>query len=43
MNEIAYRMLKQIADKKNLPLPPITEPFGSPAWVSFLVLLNKAV
>ena len=37
----AYRLLKQIADKKGIGLPPITEPWGSPAWITFLVLLNK--
>lgn len=43
MNDIAYRLLKSIADRKQLALPPVTEPFGSPAWVAFLVKLDQAL
>lgn len=43
MNDIAYRLLKSIADRKQLALPPITEAFGSPAWVAFLVKLDQSL
>ncbi len=43
MNPESYRLLKSIADRKQLALPPVTEPFGSPAWVAFLVKLDQAL
>jgi hypothetical protein len=43
MNPESYRLLKSIADRKRLPLPPITETFGSPAWVAFLVKLDQSL
>lgn len=43
MNDITYRLLKQIADRKQLALPVQTEPFGSPAWVAFFIKLDQAL